>query len=155
MSMTDDYESRVREAFPDSTVTAGAKGRLWVTLTPEQLIPAVGTLWERFSLRQLAVIVGEDLRDAFQANYVFTGERVIILQVRLDHDKPEVPSLAGRIPGAAVYEREMKDLLGIVPVGHPDLRRQAVPEDWPEGVYPLRKDVQIPRPEEEAAQEGA
>lgn len=152
--MTDDYESRVREAFPDSTVTAGAKGRLWVTLTPEQLIPAVGTLWERFSLRQLAVIVGEDLRDAFQANYVFTGERVIILQVRLDHDKPEVPSLAGRIPGAMVYERELKDLLGIVPVGHPDLRRQAIPEDWPEGVYPLRKDVQIPRPEEEAAQEG-
>jgi len=52
-----------------------------------------------------------------------------------------------------VYERELKDLFGINPVGHPDLRRQAVPEDWPEGVYPLRKDVQFNRHEEEKAQE--
>ena len=52
------------------------------------------------------------------------------------------------IPGAIVYERELKDLFGINPVGHPDLRRQAVPEDWPEGVYPLRKDVKFERNEE-------
>lgn len=152
--MTDDFEARLKEAFPGSTVTTGAKGRLWVSMAADGLIAAVDTLRERFSIRQLAVIVGEDLRDALQANYVFTGDRVIVLQVRIDRDKPEVPSLALRIPGAMVYERELKDLLGIVPVGHPDLRRQAVPEDWPEGVYPLRKDVQIPRPEEETAQEG-
>lgn len=151
--MTEDFEARLKAAFPGSTVTIGSKGRFWVALTPEELIPAVNTLRDRFSLIQLAVIVGEDVRDAFLGNYVFTGEKVVVLQVRMDHDKPEVPSLAVMIPGAIVYERELKDLFGINPVGHPDLRRQAVPEDWPEGVYPLRKDWIFKRNEEAAAPE--
>jgi Ni,Fe-hydrogenase III component G len=48
------------------------------------------------------------------------------------------------LDGALVYERELHDLFGIVPTGHPDLRRQALPEDWPAGVHPLRKDAVIP-----------
>jgi len=151
--MADDFELKLKEAFPNSTVTIGTKGRFWVTLTPNELVDAVGVLREKFSIIQLAVIAGEDLRDAFQANYVFTGHQVVVLQVRINHENPEVPSLAKIIPGAMVYERELKDLFGINPVGHPDLRRQAVPEDWPEGVYPLRKDVKFARSEEAKAQE--
>ncbi|MHC5035633.1 MAG: NADH-quinone oxidoreductase subunit C [Planctomycetota bacterium] len=37
-------------------------------------------------------------------------------------------------------EREMNDLLGIVFEGHPDPRRLILADDWPEGVYPLRRD---------------
>ncbi len=58
--MTDDFEARLKEAFPGSTVTTGAKGRLWVSMAADGLIAAVETLRERFSIRQLAVIVGED-----------------------------------------------------------------------------------------------
>ena len=146
--MTADFITRVKEAFPNSQVTLGSKGYLWIEMTPDQLIPAVETLRDKLSIIQLAVIIGEDVREAFLGNYVFTdGPRVVVFQVRIDHDKPEVPSLAALVPGAMVYERELKDLFGIQPVGHPDLRRQAVPEDWPEGVYPLRKDVQINREE--------
>jgi Ni,Fe-hydrogenase III component G len=152
--MSEEFEAKLRDSFPNSLVTLGAKGRVWVTLNPNELVNAVNVLRDRFSIIQLAVIAGEDLRDAFMANYVFTSQkRVVVLQVRIDRQNPEVPSLAGMIPGAMVYERELKDLFGINPVGHPDLRRQAVPEDWPEGVYPLRKDVQFNRHEEEKAQE--
>lgn len=143
--MTEDFEARLKAAFPASEVTSGKNGRFFVALAPEQLIPAVHTLRDTFALIQLAVIVGEDVRDAFLADYVFTGEKIITLQVRMDHDKPEVPSLAAIIPGAMIYERELKDMFGINPVGHPDLRRQAVPEDWPEGEYPLRKDWKFER----------
>jgi len=151
--MTEDFEARLREAFPNSQVTLGSNGRLWVALTPEELMPAVNTLREKLAIVQLAVIVGEDVRDAFLGNYVFTGPKVVVLQVRINRDNPEVPSLATMIPGAMVYERELKDLFGILPVGHPDLRRQAVPEDWPVGVYPLRKDVQFDRQGEVITQE--
>jgi Ni,Fe-hydrogenase III component G len=152
--MTDDFEARLKEVFSDSQVTLGSKGRFWVTVPRSELIPAVGLLRDRFSIVQLAVIVGEDLRDAFQCNYVFTGStRVVVLQVRIDRERPSIPSLAGVVPGAMVYERELKDLFGIFPVGHPDLRRQAVPEDWPADVFPLRKDVQFSRDSEEIAKE--
>jgi Ni,Fe-hydrogenase III component G len=150
--VTMDFEARLKEAFPNSQVTLGSNGRFWVVLTPGELIPAVIALREKFSIVQLAVIVGEDMRDAFLGNYVFTGEKVVVLQVRIDHEKPEVPTLADIVPGAIVYERELKDLFGINPVGHPDIRRQALPEDWPEGVYPLRKDVQFHK-EDSAAKE--
>jgi Ni,Fe-hydrogenase III component G len=143
--MTDDFEARLKEAFPGSQVTLGSNGRFWVTIDRTELIPAVGILREKFSIIQLAVIVGEDVRDAFLCNYVFTGPKVIVLQVRIDREKPSVPSLAMIIPGAIVYERELKDLFGILPAGNPDLRRQAVPEDWPADVYPMRKDVQFNR----------
>jgi Ni,Fe-hydrogenase III component G len=149
--VTMDFEARLKETFPE--VTLGSNGRFWVALTPGELIPAVIALREKFSIVQLAVIVGEDVRDAFVGNYIFTGEKVVVLQVRMDHEKPEVPTLADIVPGAIVYERELKDLFGINPVGHPDIRRQALPEEWPEGVYPLRKDVQFTKKEDSAAKE--
>jgi Ni,Fe-hydrogenase III component G len=151
--MTDDFEARLKEAFAGSEVTLGSNGRFWVTIDRTELISSVGILREKFSISQLAVIVGEDVRDAFLCNYVFTGSKVIVLQVRIDREKPSIPSLAMIVPGAIVYERELKDLFGILPAGNPDLRRQAVPEDWPADVYPLRKDIQFNRDGEVIVQE--
>lgn len=152
--MADDIEARLKQEFSEPQVALGSNGRFWVTVDRSQLIPSVGILREKFGISQLAVIVGEDLRDAFQCSYVFTGgTHVIVLQVRIGREKPTIPSLAQIIPGAMVYERELKDLFGIFPVGHPDIRRQAVPEDWPADVFPLRKDVQFNRDGEVIKQE--
>jgi Ni,Fe-hydrogenase III component G len=153
--MTEDFESRLKAIFSESQVSIGTNGRFWVTLNRNELLSAVGLLRDRLSISQLAVIVGEDMRDCFLCNYVFTGPKVLVLQVRIDdHDKPSIPSLSQLVPGAMVYERELKDLFGIMPVGHPDLRRQAVPEDWPQGVYPLRKDFVFNKEEKTTAEEG-
>jgi Ni,Fe-hydrogenase III component G len=51
-----------------------------------------------------------------------------------------VDSLASTIKGAAWIEREMHELLGIEFTGNQDLRRLLLSEEWPEGVYPLRRD---------------
>lgn len=55
----------------------------------------------------------------------------------------EFPSLTPIFPNAAWYEREIHDLFGLVPVGHPDLRRLVLHENWPVGLYPLRKDYDV------------
>jgi len=39
-------------------------------------------------------------------------------------------------------EREINELLGISFTGHPDMRKLLLPDDWPEGVYPLRADYE-------------
>lgn len=54
---------------------------------------------------------------------------------------PEFPSVAPRVPAAIWYEREIRDMFGIRPIGLPDERRLVLPDDWPADLYPLRKDT--------------
>jgi Ni,Fe-hydrogenase III large subunit/Ni,Fe-hydrogenase III component G len=51
------------------------------------------------------------------------------------------PSLATRSLAASRFEREIQDLFGLVPAGHPDPRRLALHQFWPEGYHPLRRDA--------------
>lgn len=56
-------------------------------------------------------------------------------------DAASYPSITPLVPAAHWDEREARDLLGIVPLGHPDPRRLVLHERWPRGYHPLRKDV--------------
>ncbi len=64
----------------------------------------------------------------------------LALSVELDRKNPSIISVSDLWGGANWHEREAYDLLGISFLGHPDLRRILLPEDW-EG-YPLRKDYE-------------
>jgi Ni,Fe-hydrogenase III component G len=56
---------------------------------------------------------------------------------------PVIDTITPIIPGAILYEREIQDLLGLKVKDHPDPRRLVLPDDWEEGVYPLRKDYKV------------
>ena len=53
----------------------------------------------------------------------------------LPADNPKVDSISDVVPGASWAEREMRDLVGIEPVGHRYLKRLVLPDGWPEGVF--------------------
>ena len=148
-----DYEAPFREAFPGLELRKQDPWRYWLTVPATDLHAVVKALGEKFGIRHLSTIVGEDRREHFLVDYILAGEVVVTLCVKVDREKPEVPSLAPLIEGALVYEREIYDLFGVVPTGHPSLRRQTLPEDWPDGLFPLRKDVQIPRTTADAPEE--
>ena len=81
---------------------------------------------------------------SFVASHVFSlDDDHLFLTVRavLDPEKPEIPTITDLIPGAKWAEREIQDLLGVHVNGHPDPRRLVLPDDWPDGIYPLRKEV--------------
>ncbi len=67
----------------------------------------------------------------------------------LPRDAPVVPSLAALSFPASRFEREMRDLLGIVPAGHPDPRPLVRHGFWPETFYPLRHDAVVPEFEDD------
>ena len=67
----------------------------------------------------------------------------ITLKVSTDRNKPEVSSVTEVWKASDWHEREAYDLLGIIFLNHPDLRRILMPYDWDAG-YPLRKDYENP-----------
>lgn len=52
----------------------------------------------------------------------------------------EFPSVTPKVKAAVWGERELFDMYGLKAVGLPDQRRLVLPDDWPDDLYPLRKD---------------
>jgi NADH-quinone oxidoreductase subunit C len=65
------------------------------------------------------------------------------IRVQVPESDPSLDSLVDVYPGTDAMEREAYDLMGILFVGHPDMTRILMPEDW-EG-HPLRKDYGVGR----------
>lgn len=63
------------------------------------------------------------------------------LRTRLNGNHPQLDSVQDIFAGANWREREVYDLFGIEFLGHPDLRRMMMPEDWVG--HPLRKDYPL------------
>jgi membrane-bound hydrogenase subunit beta len=93
----------------------------------------------------LSVMSSVDAGDDLELIYHFAVEgeegRQINLNVTVSapKDVPEIKTITDIIPGATFPEREAQDMVGLKIVGLPDPSRLFLSEDWPEGVYPLRK----------------
>ncbi|WP_240167416.1 NADH-quinone oxidoreductase subunit C [Streptomyces noursei] len=86
---------------------------------------------------------------AVRVVYLFTSgppDTRTELQVRLDADRPELPTLAHLSFPTGRFEREMRDLHGIVPLDHPLPQRLVRHFHWPKGWYPMRPDAGPPPP---------
>jgi NADH-quinone oxidoreductase subunit C len=68
----------------------------------------------------------------------------ITLKVSTPRENPQVESVENIWKSADWHEREAYDLIGIIFLNHPDLRRIMMPYDWEEGSHPLRKDYKNP-----------
>lgn len=88
----------------------------------------------------------------------FGGQAAISMNLMIDCESREKPKLASAfnlIPGAEFFEREAHDLMGIFFEGNPNLSRLILPDSFPEGVYPLRKDFLLDIQKEEQAKKQA
>lgn len=114
------------------------------TLSPADLPERAATLLDTGF--RVALVAGHDDEHQLRAVYLFTAPRDqrVELHVPLNRDKPVVPSLAGLSFSAGRFEREMRDLFGIVPTDHPLPRRLARHFHWPQGWYPMLADAGEP-----------
>ncbi|NQT33491.1 MAG: NADH-quinone oxidoreductase subunit C [Candidatus Omnitrophica bacterium] len=134
----------LNERFKGSIVDVFDKSpkRVYIEIKPESLVEVAIYIFKTLGAR-FNIASGIDVRQYFEILYHFTLEEInllISLRVKLSHEKPEVESLAPVFKAANWIEREINEMLGINFIGHPDMKRLLLPDEWPEGVYPLRTD---------------
>ncbi len=111
--------------------------------TIDDLIPIVAGL-RVLRLGYLTAITGLDPgleNPDLEVLYHFcVGEAVITLRLNIPRVNGCLPSLCEIIPSAEVFERELQEMFGIRIDGLRNPSRLYLPDDWPEDVFPLRKD---------------
>ncbi|MEA3454423.1 MAG: NADH-quinone oxidoreductase subunit C [Candidatus Caldatribacteriota bacterium] len=134
----------LRKIFKDDVIEVVDKSpkRVYIEIKHESLVKVVSYIFKDLKAR-FNTASGVDMRNHMEILYHFLIEDInllISLRVKLQKPKLEIDSLVPVFEGANWIEREMHEILGINFKGHPDLKRLLLPDDWPDGVYPLRRD---------------
>jgi len=114
--------------------------RFFVNIERKDLERIVRRLMQMENYTHLSTITALEVGSNIEVIYHFSfTDALVSVKVQTPKDKPLLPSIVDIIPGAALYEREIHDLFGVEFEGNPDLSPLLLPDEWPEGVYPLRK----------------
>ena len=140
--------NQLKEKFGPAIVRADMPNdsRLFVYVEPS-VVKAVCRYVFRDLDARYVISIGADDRQ-------FSGKFLVFHDFAFDKDKilcsiiteasannPKVDCISDIIPGASWAEREISDMFGIESVGHPYPKRLILPDGWPDGLHPLRKDM--------------
>jgi len=124
---------------------------IWIRVKREAFRKSVEHICKLQEYPHLSVISSDDRGDSVELIYHFTiyyGQHLKALSVGLGVTLPKndlkIPTITDLIPGAIFTERETQEMMGVEVVDIPDNRRLFLPEDFPKGVYPWRKDEKGP-----------
>lgn len=148
MNDADAAAQQIVRVFEHKIVGVGRVGDIPVLSVAKEDIPTIAYyVHNTTGLRgTLSLQWAVDLRlmeDRFRIYYLFSlpaRGAWLMLSIELPDGDRLYPSITPRIHAAKWYEREIRDLFGLIPAGHPDLRRLVRHEHWPKGTHPLKKD---------------
>ncbi len=142
--MIDTIENALREKLGEAVlgITVRSPRRVYVQVEKKNLYEAAQVLFQQLKARY-ATATGMQIDGGFELMHHFALDAdnvMVTLQAKTGDSDPEFDSLTPLIDGSDYIERELHDLLGIGFKGHPNQEgRFILPEEWPEGVYPLRR----------------
>ncbi len=148
---------KIKQEFPDQVIdVAEFRDQCSVIIKRDRLFNVCKYLHDdaTLSLDHLKDLCGvdylnkKDVRFEVVYNlYSIRHHHMIRLRAEVPENDPTIQSVTPIWAGANWHERECFDMFGITFIGHPDMRRILMPEDW-EG-YPLRKDYPLKGPDPE------
>jgi len=128
-------------------IVARHEKEIYLQLRDPDSREAISLLRTRYGGR-VAAVFAEDRRadeDCFLVYHVLEFPKqpgYLLCSTRVDPRVSRLPSLSAELPALNWQEREIQDMFGIPLDGHPNPRRVALHDNWPE-VYPLRKDFDL------------
>ncbi|NVN93067.1 MAG: NADH-quinone oxidoreductase subunit C [Desulfuromonadales bacterium] len=116
--------------------------RMFADVPENRFLEILDYVLDEIGFPILCLIIGLDQGEQFELIYVLSSCEgcIINLKRHIPRETPVIQSVYDRLPNSEIYERELVDLFGITVHGLPDGARYPLPDDWPEGQYPLRKD---------------
>jgi Ni,Fe-hydrogenase III component G len=139
----EDVVTRLKDKLSGKIIKFEEKStrRIYVDFKPEDIPAAAEFVFKNLGCR-LVTATGIDTPSGFEILYHFshdsTGKVVSLRTLILDKKQPAINSITPIIRGAEWIEREMWEMLGINFIGHPNLKRLLLADEWPDGKYPLR-----------------
>ena len=123
-------------------ITVQRERRIWADIPATNFGEIFDYAADKLGFIILATITGLDEGLTLGAIYHLARESGIILNLHtsVPKDKPVIKTVSVRFPVADAYERELVDLFGMQVEGLPPGNRYPLPDGWPAGQYPLRKD---------------
>lgn len=143
---------RMNEPVTQETVARAVEGigtaeqirtnRIRVRAPPGEIREAIRRVQRMLVCDRLITISTVDTTTSIELLYHLIGPHrtIVSVSIELPREEPEIDTVSDLLPPAGLYERQIHDLFGVVFLGHPDLKRVILNDDWPPGEYPLRKD---------------
>jgi Ni,Fe-hydrogenase III large subunit/Ni,Fe-hydrogenase III component G len=133
----------LKKYLPAGLQLVPEKGMVMFEVAPEEILNICVGLHNDCEL-PLKSITATDERQTgggFKVFYLFgvPGQNYFLVPF-LKLKGESFPSIVTKIHEASVFERKIKTFFGLEPVGHPNAAPVILQENWPDGVYPLRKD---------------
>jgi Ni,Fe-hydrogenase III component G len=138
-----DVITKIKERFSDKILKFEERSshRIYIEFKPQDIPEIVKFIFKDLGCR-FATATGIDTPEGLEILYHFShdevGMMVSLRTIIIDKGNSQIQSITPIITGAEWIEREMWEMLGIKFIGHPNLKRLLLTEEWPEGKYPLR-----------------
>jgi len=133
------------EKFPyfEGKINISGDRRLWIEVETANFFEVFDYVVKKMDFPMLGLITGLDSGDNLEFIYHlsrFDGT-MLNLKIFIPKANPVFKSVVvDYFPGAELYEREIVDCFGARFEGLPEGKRYPLPDDWPEGQYPMFED---------------
>jgi membrane-bound hydrogenase subunit beta len=129
-------------SFLKDNIRQQSEKRLWAEVAYANFFPVFDLAVKELGFTHLCAITGLDEGEHLAFIYHLASRDGVVfnLKTKVLKDKEPLKTITAYFPGGAIYERELVDLLGVRVTGLPDGLHYPLPDGWPAGQYPLRKD---------------
>ena len=135
---------RINSKYPElaGSIKVQGENRIWMKIDYAHFRKFLEFAVSDLKTDVFCMLTGLDDKEKFSFIYHMADLAGLMLNIETSVSKTNasIATITDMYPAAELQERELTDLLGVAVEGLSEGHRYPLPDNWPEGEYPLRKD---------------
>lgn len=148
--ITKELSSKISDVFFNdiyTSITANTN-ELYLDVNPENIEAICIFINMELGYTLVSMFANDErtLSGKYAIYYVFADRekgQLLVIKTMIKPENMNFKSISSKLHAAALYEREINDMFGLLPLGHPNLKRLVFHGNWPDNNFPLRKDFDL------------